>query len=1055
MIRVRTLGQCLIQIDSVSIGPDAEMVFAALLLLAIEPGKRLGRGDLLGMLWPNAQGSRAAHCLRQTIYRLRTLGVPIETERGQLSLAPAAVDCDVDALLRVRRANDVEQVAEAIGGPFLPGYSPTFSEPLRDWVERHRDLVTAGARRVLVGAIVARKARGEWADVERLAHQCLAIDPLNEDATLALAEGAALHGGKAEAMGILDRYLREMGPTARELRLPAIALRRRIAEPELEFPLAPPLQVPFVGRSAEMATLSAALRSARAGAGSVHFIYGEPGIGKTRLLTEFSRAASLDGARIASALCQSSDARRPLSAFVDLVPKLMTMPGALGCSPQSHKYLRRLVEHQSSESPPTPDAAEAASLYENVRRSLLDLFDAIASEVELLVTIEDVHWLDRASWDIISDAAPWIATRRMMILLTARERADGTQVATPASIRGMQWHFLQAMNTDALEALFAANLRNNGYVGDREFRDWCVERSGGNPYYLSELALHGVGTRGRFEVPLSLRSLLAERVGKLSPVSSRILQACAVLSKNATLERIEAMLDQPRTSLLDALDELEHAGLLALQDGRLNCRHSLLLDSALDRASRAACSYLHRKAAEQLARSLENDGEGSLAWDCARHLIAAGEQSQAAALLVSCARHALELGRPMEGNDILVGALELPLSPSERVSVLNERAHCLRAADQWDDVVCVLSEIVATQSLGGSRDHNDLELQLIMAKWAAGHNATALLASLRDCCSHRCSTSAHRLLAARTAFMLADNICEGHVAHDIYRLIAPDLSMPLGLQFESLYCRMLYNAAFGDIAEAEIAARELNRVLPGRSDVREVCLARTHVAEVLKEAGYAEESTTLLRRAYDEAVDNSLLWLACLAGRRLAWYHLDAGDYNLAAEWIEVLLPMSERIQHIASRADALGAAAELALHNGDTRQASALLAGSAAAWKNGQHVRSQAFWLASQTGVWLAQGDLDACEHALPRFMELYQIVRDHGDQDQTTARLVRLLEFTKQAHIAERVLQEYVSKYRRGRSALSAELAGICGRRRLVANFIGHGRGVVMPLQPDASVS
>ncbi len=370
MIRVRALGQSSIQIDSIPLGPDAEIVFAALVLLTVEPGRRISRGELLGILWPNATASRAGHCLRQTIYRMRTLRVPLDVSRTHLSMRSEEVDCDVDGLLRIRRTEDVERVADTIGGPFLPGYAPTFSDPFRDWVERHRDLVAASARRVLVGALATRKARAEWADVERLAHRCLVIDPLNEEATLALAEAAALHGGKAEAMGILDRYLREMGPTARELRLPAMTLRRRIAEPELEFPLAPPLHVPFVGRSAEMATLAGALRSARGGTGSVHFIHGEPGIGKTRLLTEFSRAASLEGARVAAALCQSSDARRPLSAFVDLVPKLMTMPGALGCSPQSHKYLRRLLEHHTSETPPSPDSDEAHMLYANQRTAL-------------------------------------------------------------------------------------------------------------------------------------------------------------------------------------------------------------------------------------------------------------------------------------------------------------------------------------------------------------------------------------------------------------------------------------------------------------------------------------------------------------------------------------------------------------------------------------------------------------------------------------------------------------------------------------------------------------
>ncbi|HEU5183555.1 MAG TPA: AAA family ATPase, partial [Gemmatimonadaceae bacterium] len=326
MIRVRTLGQCSIQLNNCQVAPDAEMVFASLLLLALEPGRRVERSEWLGMLWPDTATARASHCLRQTIYRLRTLGAPLDVDRTHIVLSPNVVDSDVQTLLTAHRPECVERLADSVCGPFLPGYAPAFSEPFRDWVERQRDVVSAAARRVLVGAIAARKARGEWADVERLGHRCLAIDPLNEEATLALAEAAAMHGGKAEAMAILDRYLREMGPGARELRVPAVALRRRIAEPELEFPLVPPVDVPFVGRSAEMATLTAALHSARTGTGSVHFIHGEPGIGKTRLLTEFSRACALQGVRVAAARCQSSDSRRPLSAFIDLVPRLMTLP---------------------------------------------------------------------------------------------------------------------------------------------------------------------------------------------------------------------------------------------------------------------------------------------------------------------------------------------------------------------------------------------------------------------------------------------------------------------------------------------------------------------------------------------------------------------------------------------------------------------------------------------------------------------------------------------------------------------------------------------------------
>jgi hypothetical protein len=129
MIRVRTLGQCSIQIDTMHVGPDAEMVFASLLLLTVERGRRVGRSELLGMLWPDAPASRASHCLRQTTYRLRTLGTPLEVTRTHLTLPSSVVDSDVDALLRASRTDDIEHLADRVSGPFLPGYSPTFSEP--------------------------------------------------------------------------------------------------------------------------------------------------------------------------------------------------------------------------------------------------------------------------------------------------------------------------------------------------------------------------------------------------------------------------------------------------------------------------------------------------------------------------------------------------------------------------------------------------------------------------------------------------------------------------------------------------------------------------------------------------------------------------------------------------------------------------------------------------------------------------------------------------------------------------------------------------------------
>src|SRR5438132_929141 len=112
-------------------------------------------------------------------------------------------------------------------------------------------------RTVLRGGLLAQlrdeRAKHRFATVDRAARACLALDPFNEEATLASAEVLVMSGSKAEALSVLDRYIDEVGPRSRDLRIAPKLLRERIsdyvAEPGI---LAEP---PLTGRDAEIATL--------------------------------------------------------------------------------------------------------------------------------------------------------------------------------------------------------------------------------------------------------------------------------------------------------------------------------------------------------------------------------------------------------------------------------------------------------------------------------------------------------------------------------------------------------------------------------------------------------------------------------------------------------------------------------------------------------------------------------------------------------------------------------------------------------------------------------
>src|SRR5207248_6065142 len=122
-----------------------------------------------------------------------------------------------------------------------------------------------------------------------------ALDPLSEEGTLARAEALAIAGSKSAALGMIDDYLLELGEAQPQLHVAPRALRRRISERLPDASQRTAEDQIFVGRENTMRMLSAMGAAARAGGQQVLLVWGEPGIGKTRLLSEYRALASLKG----------------------------------------------------------------------------------------------------------------------------------------------------------------------------------------------------------------------------------------------------------------------------------------------------------------------------------------------------------------------------------------------------------------------------------------------------------------------------------------------------------------------------------------------------------------------------------------------------------------------------------------------------------------------------------------------------------------------------------------------------------------------------------------
>src|SRR5271168_1430797 len=136
MIRVRTLGECVIEVDDVRIQPRSQLVFAALLFLVLQPGKRITRQRLAAVLWPDLDDHRSLGALRQLIYSIRRLGVKLQWDANAIFVPGRDVDLDVDREVARYAAGSIDP--EGPIGAFLTGYTPRASPEFAAWIDGER-----------------------------------------------------------------------------------------------------------------------------------------------------------------------------------------------------------------------------------------------------------------------------------------------------------------------------------------------------------------------------------------------------------------------------------------------------------------------------------------------------------------------------------------------------------------------------------------------------------------------------------------------------------------------------------------------------------------------------------------------------------------------------------------------------------------------------------------------------------------------------------------------------------------------------------------------------
>lgn len=1030
MLELRGRGNAEIQTDTTTLTPSREIVFASALYLILERGSSVSRSGLGELLWPDVELSTRGHRLRQTLLQLKKLGFPVVADKDRLSLSAGEVRIDVD------RIPPETAVANQPSLEFLPGYSPQFSQPFRDWVDTKRGEVHSTLSRTLVTLLGRERARANWPAVEEIARRILQLDNFNESAVLALSEASAMRGQKREAVAMLDRYLNEVG-TNNDIRLPANLLRKRILDAP---PVSPPLlgDPLFVGREAEMEVLTAGLKEARRGRGGAYLLLGDPGIGKSRLAAELAKFAGLQGVRTKTVGCQRSNVDRPLSVLVDLVPALREMPGAIGCSQETLLVLRRLTEFDSRGIELSVATVESHALQRALRHALFDLLDAITDEVSLLLIFDDIQWVDRASADFLAAMIAWSKTKRLLVVITSRK--DGTEPLEFLTRTSIDVVELSGLTHASAEALLTSIVGENASDPAPDMAHWILDVGEGNPFFLQELAKHWLESGGGAVAPPSVSKVLRGRLSRLNPVSLRVLQACTVLGQNSTVERVEGVLEYSSHELLGAIQELSAAGMLSCSDDStervplsLRTRHDLQSSAVLESMSSASRAFLHRRAGLVLEKELSGDRiSTAVLWACAFHWHHAGDRDRALSVARSCAEHLLELGLPQDATEVLDRAVDYCSTDEQRISLLARQVNALQMAGQWarsKEVLRTCRQLRARSTPSSGR-HDAFEIMLLDASARTSLNFMELLAEITPCVECSEASPEHRIQAAVVALRIATDV-DPTVMDSVYRKVEPLLSETVGNNVDRTEVEMVYHSIRGDGGKGIAAARALIEAARQSRDPLRLARALTNAAMACRINGTVAESEECLSEAFNCSIKHHLIDRATVTLHGLARLSLSTGDTIRAREFLRRSRALPTVPENLVSMTEQHVLEARAALKEGNFLEAANTF----------ETVREISFayspsrragYVALEIQIRVAQGDDPAILRPLVSELEsAHKKVWAMGLQDFEAESLFVGLKAIGEERRGYSVINEYLSTHRRDRCPPSPYLTSILNDR------------------------
>jgi DNA-binding SARP family transcriptional activator len=685
-LRIALLGPPRVERDGAPIEVDTRKAIALLAYLAIHP-ERHGRDAVAGLLWPEYDTEHARGALRRTLSTLNKAVGPgwLAADRTTVGFAGTGFWLDVarfEALVAGCRDHGhapadacpacvapLEEAARLHRGDFLAGFSLRDSTSFDDWQYFQAERL----RRELAGTLerlaTAQVGQHRWDEAVDAARRFLALDPLHEPAHRQLMRIYAWSGRRGAALRQFQACRRvladELGVEPLE---ETVAVHKAIQAgrlppppPVVTAPLPPaagpvkaapaaPAAAPLVGRGREWA----ALLDAYAGVatdGRLVVIEGEAGIGKTRLAAELAGHARSLGASVVAGRCYEEEAAVAYGPFIEgLRAALAGGPGARGAAgdhpgagslagvprhwlAEARRLLPELVETHPDLPEPGPLDGPAAGrqFLEGVSQVLLA---ACAGPVAGVLVLDDLHWADEASLDVLAYLVHRLEGRPLLVVACWRsEQVPAEHRLRRLAAEARRTGHGSVVEPGRLDAAEVAELVSAVAPARAPAAGLLHERTEGLPFLVLEY-LATVGDDGELPAlpPGGARDLLAARVRGVGEAARQVLAAAAVLGRSFDIDTARAASGRSDEEAVAALEELAARGLVHEVGGDVyDFGHGLVRDLVYAQTSLARRRLLHRRVGEALAAAARGRRRKEPpAASIARHLELGGAAAEAA-----------------------------------------------------------------------------------------------------------------------------------------------------------------------------------------------------------------------------------------------------------------------------------------------------------------------------------------------------------------------------------------------------------------------------------------